>query len=90
MMINKIAKHRVNVDEMDSTKNNDIQGQLTDNLISERSLLDTANTNSNINVNSNSINESPSMDEPSNSDLLAGLEDLSVNNAAFGSNISEN
>merc|ERR1712226_1754033 len=34
MMINKIAKHRVNVDEMDNTKNDDSQGQLTDNLIS--------------------------------------------------------
>ena len=89
-MIDKLGKQNVNVDDVDNPKIDDIQDQLTDNLMPARSLLDTANTNSNIHANSNSINTNTSMDEPSNTDLLAGLEDLTVNNAAFGSNISEN
>ena len=72
------------------TKNEVLQSQITDNLLSENSLLDTENTNSNFNVINSSDKLSPSIDEPSNSVLLAGLEDLSVNNSAFGSNISQN
>ena len=72
------------------TKNEVLQSQITDNLLSENSLLDTENTNSNFNVINSSDNLSPSIDEPSNSVLLAGLEDLSVNNSAFGSNIPQN
>ena len=72
------------------TKNEVLQSQITDNLLSENSLLDTENTNSNFNVINSSDNLNPSIDEPSNSVLLAGLEDLSVNNSAFGSNIPQN
>ena len=90
-LISKVAIDEKDSNVINNTKNEELHSQMTDNLMPENSLLDTANTNSNFNItNNDSINKSPSMDEPSNSVLLAGLEDLSVNNSAFGSNISQN
>ena len=90
-LISKVAIDEKDSNVINNTKNEELHSQMTDNLMPENSLLDTANTNSNFNLtNNDAINKSPSMDEPSNSVLLAGLEDLSVNNSAFGSNISQN
>ena len=90
-LISKVAIDEKDSNVINNTKNEELHSQMTDNLMPENSLLDTANTNCNFNLtNNDAINKSPSMDEPSNSVLLAGLEDLSVNNSAFGSNISQN
>ena len=71
----------------------DVTIHRTGNLIPEESLIDAATTTnsntSNMNI-INSINQNLPTDEPSNAVLLAGLQDLSVNNATFGSNISDN
>ena len=88
ILISKVAKDKTDANAIDNTKYEQNQGQMTDNLIPGNSLLDTENTNSNFNITNEPINNSPSIDEPSNSVLLAGLEDLSVNNTAFGSNMS--
>ena len=61
-----------------------------DDSIPEESLLDTASSNqSNIN-STNNTNTHPALDEPSNAALLAGLDDLSVNNAIYQVNRSDN
>ena len=51
---------------------------ITDNLIPEESLLDTTTMMAAANFNSNNVNKSN--DEPSNAALLAGLENMSVDN----------
>ena len=85
----KLSGQNVNVVDNPRASEN-TQSLIADNLIPEESLLDTTSSNtSNINV-TNSINKNPTIDEPSNSALLAGLQDLSVNNATFGSNKTDN
>ena len=95
MLINEKAKKYSDIDIMKDHRrpSQDIPNRLADNLIPEESLLDPATrispSTSNINTKS-SINQNPATDEPSNAVLLAGLQDLSVNNATFGSNITDN
>ena len=85
----KLSGQNVNVVDNPRASEN-TQSLIADNLIPEESLLDTTSSNtSNINV-TNSINKNPTIDEPSNSALLAGLQDLSVNNATFDSNKTDN
>ena len=63
-----------------------------DNLVPEISLVDTSTTGDQSKADLlDSINKNTSStDEPSNAVLLAGLEDLSVNDAMFGvDNINE-
>ena len=90
--MNERTKKYANVNIVDNTKRLEAsQSHITDNLMPEESLVDTTTTNtSNINLR-NTINQNPTIEEPSNAVLLAGLQDLSVNNLyEFGSTTPEN
>jgi hypothetical protein len=95
MLLNEKAKKYSDIDVKNDHRrpSQDITNHITGNLIPEESLLDAATTTtsntSSINI-INSINQNLPIDEPSNAVLLAGLQDLSVTNAIFGSNISDN
>lgn len=87
--IKKLSGQNINVMDNPRTSENTIS-QIADNLIPEESLLDTTSSDtSNINL-TKSINKNQPIDEPSNAVLLAGLQDLSVNNATFVSNKTDN
>ena len=95
VLLNEKAKKYADIDVKNDHRrpSQDVTNRITGNLIPEESLLVATTTNnshtSNINI-INSINQNLPTDEPSNAVLLAGLQDLSVNNPTFGSNISDN